>query len=179
MRRLPGVAWPQCGSWLAAWSGARASERRRLTGVPVTQWVGYGHRRVEAGSCPVSWAWPPEGRGSRPWHSVSPMTPKTGRSGPGLLTVFYHCHRLKITDHWWLLAGSCIFYTNLGGAEPGPVAAAVSADWSAKRSWIWLDVECCINTSTVEMRTRKWLGSVRDGMWDVPTSLSSRINPIA
>jgi hypothetical protein len=52
MRRLPGDVGLQCGSWLAAWSGARASERRRLTGVPVTRWVGYGHRRVEAASCP-------------------------------------------------------------------------------------------------------------------------------
>jgi hypothetical protein len=32
-----------------------------------------------------------------------------------------------------------------------------------------LDVERCINTGAVEMRSRKWLGSVRDGMWDVPT----------
>jgi hypothetical protein len=172
MRRLPGVAWPQCGSWLAAWPGARTSEKRPVVGAPVTQCVGYGHRRVKAASCPVSWAWPPDGRGSRPWRSVVPATLKTSRSGPTVLARWMSLTTGEVhwwSEHLWLLAGSCVFYTNLGGAKPRLVTAAVSADWSAKRSWIWLVVERCINTSAVEMRTRKWLGSVRDGMWDVPT----------
>jgi hypothetical protein len=49
MWRLPGVAWLQCGSWLAAWSGAQTSERRCLTGA----------------SYPVSQVWPPASRGGQ------------------------------------------------------------------------------------------------------------------
>jgi hypothetical protein len=46
------VAWSLEDTW--SWSavtGVAAAE-----GAPVTQCVGYGHRRVEAASCPVCWA---------------------------------------------------------------------------------------------------------------------------
>jgi hypothetical protein len=47
------------------------------------------------------------------------------------LSVTGYC--LKFTDDL-MIAGWELFYTNLGGAEPRLVAAAVSADWSVKRS---------------------------------------------
>jgi hypothetical protein len=72
--------------WRLPGRGARSPEWLRAAAAPVTQCVGYDHRRVEAANCPVRWAWLPEGRGSHPWCSVVPMTPKTGRSGPSVLT---------------------------------------------------------------------------------------------
>jgi hypothetical protein len=113
VRQLPGVAWLQSMvAWelvqwravdFAEWMpgrGARLPEWRRAAAAPVTQCVGYGRQRVEAASCPVCWAWPPEGRGSHPWRSALPMVPKTGRSGPSVLTGWLMWSLNRLGGHW-------------------------------------------------------------------------------
>jgi hypothetical protein len=155
MWRLPGVPWPQCGSWLAAWSwsadiGETACNRHA--------------------SYPVSQVWPPASRGGQlpgelGMTTGGPRQPSLAQCSAddsedrslwtrradrlvdavaGLMSLIWLTEEhLPMTER--LLAGSCVSYTNLGGAEPRLVAAAVSADWSAKRSWIWLVVERCRN----------------------------------
>jgi hypothetical protein len=95
-QELPGC-WNMPGRERGRWSrgGSRC--------VSYLVW-GYGHRCVEAASCLVSWAWPPESWGSRPWCSVVPMTPKTGRSGPSVLTGWMS---LNVTDHWLIVTDDC------------------------------------------------------------------------
>jgi hypothetical protein len=91
-------------------------------------------------SCPVCWTWPPENRGSCPWRSEEPMTPKTDRSG------------LNVVADWlmWSLMNVglelCLLY-QAWWVELRLAVAAASADWPAHvRSSNGLDIERCINT---------------------------------
>jgi hypothetical protein len=158
MRQLPGssaaVAWPQCGSWLAAWSwnadiGDAACSR--------------------CASYPVCEVWPLASRGGQlpvelGMTTGGPRQPSLAQCSAedsedrSLWTrhanwlvdaVAGWCHWLLTEVNWW--SEDCclgaVSFIQTCWAEPRLVAAAVSADWSAKRSWIWLVVERCINTS--------------------------------
>jgi hypothetical protein len=103
------------GCWKMPGRRAQSLEWWHAAAAPVTQCVGRGRWQVEAASCPVCWAWPPEGQGSCPGCSVEPMTPKAGHSGPSVMTDWLMWSLNRLGGHWRLLAWSCVFYTKLDG----------------------------------------------------------------
>jgi hypothetical protein len=118
MRRLPGVAWPQCGSWLAAWSSS----------------PDIGEAACNRGaSYPVSRVWPPASRGGQLPGEMGmtiggPRQPSLAQCSAddsedrSLWTRWVHWRSacwLKITYWWLMIAGwelRLLYKSRWGGA---------------------------------------------------------------